>query len=68
MLNPQAVKAVAKALAELWIGIFAMQGIFYYVWVPLDWRSLLLVGLILSIGQAIRAVRGQRNTAAVSSP
>lgn len=59
-------KTVAKALAELWVALFAMQGIFYYVWVPLDLPSLLLVGIILSIGQVIRVTRRPRSVAPVS--
>ena len=63
MLNRHAVKVVAKTLAQLWIGIFAMQGIFYCVWVPLHWQSLLLVGVIISVAQAIRVIRAPRSVA-----
>jgi hypothetical protein len=63
VLSRGTVWATAKPVAEVLVGLMAMQGIFYYLWVPLDWQSLLLVGLILSIAQVIRATRGRRRVA-----
>ena len=67
MLNRDSAKDVAKMVAELWFALMAMQGILYYLWVPLDWPSLLLVGLILSVAQTIRVIRRPRTVATISS-